>query len=98
MATLQIKLDGDGCWPDLSNVEPAELEGVALLPDGEVVDELTGQRKKVPIVLCRVRSLDPNRFVVIAQVKLDMLEMAVRALRGRIAFLEQQRAAAKGEA
>lgn len=97
MPTLQIKLDGDGCWPDLTEIEPGELEGVALLPDGDVTDGFTGVTRKVPIVLLRVRSQATGK-VVIAQAKLDMLEAAVRAMRGRIRYLEEQRASAKGEA
>jgi hypothetical protein len=99
MPTLQIILDGDGCWPDLTEVqiELGELEGVALLPDGDVTDGFTGLTKKVPVVLLRVRSTETGN-VVIAQAKLNMLETAVRALRGHIDFLEEQRASAKGDA
>lgn len=99
MTSIDIKLDGDGCWPDLTAkheagkvIWNAELSGVSLLPDGEVTDGLTGKIKRVPILTLRVEL--PDGTSALAQVKLDMLASIVRAMKGRLEYLGEL--AAKG--
>jgi hypothetical protein len=100
MTRIDIQLDGDDCWPDLRDGFVAvELAGVALLPDAEVTDVLTGVSRRVPGVTLRIHIPVEDGFLVgLAQVKLEMLESIIGALRGRMAFLAEQRAAGKGEA
>jgi hypothetical protein len=97
MTSIDINFDGDGCWPDLKakhetgKVEwHAELAAVSLLPDGEVKDGVTGEIKRLPIVLIRIELRDGT--TAIAQVKLGMLENIVGALRGRMGYLADLKA------
>jgi hypothetical protein len=98
-ASIDIVLDGDGCWPDLTAkraagkvVWDARLAAVSLLPDGEVIDGFTGERKRIPIVTLRVEL--PDGTTAIVQVKLDALKMITRAFDGRLEYLAEL--AAKG--
>jgi hypothetical protein len=103
MTSVDIQLQGDGCWPDLVVLHEAgkvhwhgQLVGVALLPDAAVVDTFTGIERKVPAVTLRMDVGDGT--LAIAQMKLDMLETIVRAFRSRLEYLAEQQAAGKGEA
>jgi hypothetical protein len=102
MTRIDLHLDGDDCWPELrkDGFITVELAAVALLPDAEVTDVLTGVSRRVPGVVLRIHiPADDGGFIVgLAQVKLEMLESIVGALRGRMAFLGEQRAAGKGDA
>jgi hypothetical protein len=95
MTSIQICLDGDQCWPDLTalgeagKVHTAQLAAVALLPDGEV-KRLDGSIGRVPIVTLRIAL--PDGQVALAQVKLDTLEQVVRAMRGRLDYLREMAA------
>lgn len=84
MTNIDLQLDGDGCWPDLRQFELAALSGVALLPDGEV-QGLDGKMRRIPILTLRVEL--PDGTVALAQVKVEMLEMVLGAVRGRLAYL-----------
>lgn len=97
MTSLDIMLDGDGCWPDLRDkhlegkVEwNARLAAVSLLPDGEVTDGITGNVKRMPIVTVRFEL--PDGTTALAQVKLDMLESIVRAFKGRLEYIAELKA------
>lgn len=94
MTSIDIKLDGDGCWPDLTAKQEtgkvvwnARLAAVSLLPDGEVSDGITGAIKRVPIVTIRFEL--PDGTTALAQAKLDMLESIVRAFKGRLEYLAE---------
>jgi hypothetical protein len=81
---IDIQLDGDECWPDLREFVIAALSGVALLPDGEVMG-LDGKTRRVPILTFRVEL--PDGTVALAQIKVEMLEMVLGAVRGRLAYI-----------
>jgi len=90
-SSIDIVLDGDGCWPDLIDkptgkvVWNARLAAISLLPDGEVTDGFTGERKRVPILTLRVELSDGT--TVLAQAKLQTIEAVVRAMEGRLEYL-----------
>ncbi len=93
MTSIDIKMDGDGCWPDLKEKHAAgqvewhaSLASVSLLPDGEVTD-LTGKSRRVPIVTLRIEM--PDGKVALAQVKLEMLDTIVRGFKSRIEYLAE---------
>jgi hypothetical protein len=91
MTNIDLQLEGDECWPDLTELgaagklDHAALVGVALLPDAEATDTLTGRTKRVPAVTLRIAL--PDGRVGLAQIKVDMLRMIVRALDGRLEYL-----------
>jgi hypothetical protein len=91
MSVIDLQLDGDSCWPDLKEkireglVTHAVLEGLALLPDGEVTDGVTGEIKRVPILTLRV--LLPDGTIALPQVKVEMLDMIMAGVRGRLGYL-----------
>lgn len=90
--SIDIQLDGDNCWPEIRGkvIANVELTGVALLPDGEVIDGVTGARKRVPILLLRVDL--PDGTVAIAQIKVEMLNMIASAMKGRLEYLAELKA------
>lgn len=97
MTAISIQLDGDGCWPDLTEkhkqgkvIWDAQLTSVSLLPDGEVTDGFTGEVKQMPILTVRFEL--PDGMTVLAQVKLDMLETIVRAMRSRMQYIAELKA------
>jgi hypothetical protein len=95
MTNITLELEGVGCWPDLAGVphgqiRHAQLTSVALLPDAAVVDTLTGEEKTAPTVTLRIE-LD-NGVIALAQVKVDMMEMILRGVRGRLDLLAELRA------
>lgn len=98
MTSIDIQLEGDGCWPDLielgqaGKVEQAALVGVALLPDAVVTDTFTGKSRRVPALTLRIAL--PDGRVALAQVKVDMLNMVLRGIQGRLEYLADL--AAKG--
>jgi hypothetical protein len=91
MTRIDLHLDGDECWPDIAELsaagklDEAALVGVALLPDAEVTDVLTGQTRRVPAISLRIAL--PDGRVGLAQMKVDMLRTIVRALDGRLAYI-----------
>lgn len=97
MSVIDLQLDGDSCWPDLKAkiaeglVTHAELKGMALLPDGEVTDGVTGKPKRVPLLTLRVEL--PDGTIALPQVKVEMLEMILAGVRGRLAYLKDLEAA-----
>lgn len=94
MKRLDIKLDGDNCWPELRDGDRmivGDLTGVALLPDAT-----TQSGAKVPGVTLRVDL--PDGRSVLALVKLELLSAALRACQGRLDYLAEQRAAGKADA
>lgn len=102
MASIDIKLDGDGCWPDLTEkhkagkvIWDAQVSAVSLLPDGDVMDGFTGETKRMPIVTIRFEL--PDGTSALAQMKLDMMEMIVRALKGRMQYIAELRASGGDE-
>lgn len=102
MTSISIILDGDrkDYWPDLKALPDGkllevEINGAALLPDGEVTTP-SGETKRVPLIVARVGL--PDGSVGLAQIKLEMWESVARAMRGRLQYLADQRAAAKGDA
>lgn len=72
---LDVKLDGDGAWPDLakSGFQPGHIVGVALLRGG------TAQGRSA--VMVRIE-LD-NGTAVVAQTTLRLLATAMRAIMAR---------------
>lgn len=89
MTSIDIQLDGDNCWPDLREPESfitGELRGVALLPDAQVLDTFTGKEHRKPALTLRVHTADGR--VVLAMLKLEMLEAIGRAMKGRLEYLE----------
>lgn len=100
MTSVQILLEGDGCWPDFAELAEsgklleARIVGVALLPDADVVDTLTGRQKKVPSITVRLQL--PDGLVGVAQIKVEMWEAIGRACRGRMELIAAQSAAARG--
>lgn len=99
MTAIDIQLDGDNCWPELTRLradgllDTGELVGVALLPDGEVTDGFTGQIKRVPTVTLRIRVERPTACMnVLVQLKVETLEMLARAMRGRLEYLASLKA------
>lgn len=101
MTSIQIILDGDNCWPDLRELPEgklleAQITGVALLPDAEVVDGFTGQPRRVPGLTLRIAL--PDGCIGLAQIKLEMWDAVSRAMTGRLEYLAAQRAAGKGDA
>lgn len=87
MTSIDLKLDGDGCWPDLGDFTLAELDGVALLPDASAVDSLTGERKRVPALTLRLHL--PDGHTVLAQVKVEMLNTILRGVHARLEYLAE---------
>lgn len=75
MEGLEIKLDGDGAWPDLIDkpVLDCRVDGIAALADGTVVGR--------PSVAIRVNL--PDGSVVLAQTTLRLLVAAVDAICAR---------------
>jgi hypothetical protein len=99
MTSIDIALDGDGCWPDLSEkheagkvIWNARLAAISLLPDGEVTDGFTGKTRRVPILTLRFEL--PDGTTALAQAKLEMMETIVRAMKSRLEYLAEL--AAKG--
>lgn len=97
MTSIDIHMDGDGCWPDLAAkheagkvVWDARLAAVCLLPDGEVTDGFTGERKRVPILTLRFEL--PDGTTALAQAKLEMLEAIVRGMKGRLEYIAELKA------
>lgn len=99
MRPIDIKLDGDNCWPELAEMKAAgllelgDLIGVALLPDA-VITRADGTEARVPALTLRVRvqhPTDPSLHGghVLVQLKVDTLEAIAAALRGRLQYLEQ---------
>lgn len=86
MKMLDIQLNGDKCWPDLKDFEVGDLAGVALLPDAVVTDTFTGEERRVPALTLRVHGADGR--VVLAMLKVEMLETLARAMRSRLDYLE----------
>ena len=86
MTVVDLQLDGDECWPDLKEFLLAELSGVALLPDGEVTG-LNGETRRVPILTLRVDL--PDGGTALVQIKVQMLEMILGAVRGRLGYLDE---------
>lgn len=93
MTAIDLCLDGDKCWPDLTELDAAgrlaqgELVAVALLPDA-LVSKPDGSQYCAPVLTLRITLPDGlSREVVLVQVKLDMLNMIVRAVTGRLAYL-----------
>jgi hypothetical protein len=82
MPSLDVILDGDGCWPDargerlldLTNAGPI---GMALLPGGM----MSGK----PSVTIRIDM--PDGKILLTQTSLALLETAVRAFQARLNFL-----------
>ena len=81
MPWLDIKLDGDKCWPDLQDgkreIIATENISVALLPGG-----MASGKASVAI-----RIDLPDGRTVIAQTSHDLFEGAARAFRGRLEYL-----------
>lgn len=98
MTRIDLQLDGYHCWPELAELraagklDEAHLVGVALLPDAEVVNTLTGECARVPALTLRFTL--PDGRVGLAQIKVDMFAMIARAMQGRIEYLAEL--AAKG--
>lgn len=93
MTSIDIQLDGDNCWPELREpgaFDIGQLVGVALLPDAVVTDTFTGAERRVPALTLRLHTADGR--VVLAQLKVEMLEAIARAMRGRLQYLEQLKA------
>lgn len=100
MTSIDIKLDGDGCWPEFAPLRAAgklvagQITGAALLPDGEVLTP-SGESRRLPIVTLRIQAGEQTVAVL---VKLDTLDMIVRAFHGRLEYLAAQHAAGRGDA
>lgn len=76
MISLDIQLDGDGCWPDLGQklYNEATLTSVALLQAGTVSGK--------PTVSFRVETEDGH--ILIAQTTLSLLLSACDAMKARV--------------
>jgi hypothetical protein len=84
MPTLDLKLDGDGCWPDLGQIHQAgkllnamgndTVVGLALLPGGMASGEAS----------VTIRLDLPDGRVVIAETSFALLENAVNCMRIRL--------------
>jgi uncharacterized protein (UPF0371 family) len=84
MPMLNIKLDGDNCWPDLADKPEGELIEtqtieVALLPGG-----MSSGKASVAI-----RIDLPDGRTVIAQTSQELFDAAARAFRGRLEYLAE---------
>lgn len=91
MTSIDLHLDGDNCWPEIRDAFlVAELTGIALLPDASVVDTFTGQQKKKPALTLRIEL--PDGQTALAMVKVEMLEMALRAVKGRLEYIAELKA------
>jgi hypothetical protein len=97
MTSIDIEMNGDGCWPDLHEkhaqgkvIWDARLSAVSLLPDGDVIDGFTGEARKVPILTLRIEL--PGGTSALAQVKLEMLSTIVAAMKSRIEYLAELKA------
>lgn len=94
MPVLNIKLDGDQCWPDLAakrergELIQTETISVALLPGG-----MSSGKASVAI-----RIELPDGRTVIAQTSLELFDSAARAFRGRLEYLAEQRGKGEGQA
>jgi uncharacterized protein (UPF0371 family) len=91
MPYMNIKLDGDRCWPDLADKPDEQILqvqniDVALLPGG-----MSSGKASVAI-----RINLPDGRVVIAQTSQELFDAAARAFRGRLEYLAEL--AAKGGA
>ena len=75
MPTLDVQIDGDGCWPDLieKGYIRGELVAIATLPKG------TSEGN--PTVTIRVEL--PNGITVLAETTLRLFGQAAAAFRGR---------------
>jgi hypothetical protein len=97
MTSIDIQMNGDGCWPDLHEkhaagkvIWDARLGGVSLLPDGDAIDGFTGEAKKLPILTLRIEL--PDGTSALAQVKLEMLSTIVGAMKSRMDYLAELKA------
>lgn len=87
MPMLNIKLEGDHCWPDLAQktedqiIDTENLE-VALLPGG-----MASGKASVAI-----RIDLPDGRVVIAQTSQELFDAAARAFRARLEYLAELKA------
>lgn len=94
MPSLDIKLDGDNCWPELRELVgtdrliDVELKAVALLPGGMASGKAS--------VTLRIDL--PDGRVVLAQTSADLFCAAARAFVGRQEFLREQAERSKGSA
>jgi len=72
---FEIKLDGDGCWPDLQAKRwiPGKITGGAVLANGTTEGR--------PTVTLRIETADGK--IVLAETTLRLLDAAVRAMRAR---------------
>jgi hypothetical protein len=98
MMPVKIELDGDSCWPDLgekarSQLIVGELSGVALLPDGELTRS-DGTPSQRPILTFRIEL--PDGKTVLAQTTVDLINMLVSAVKGRLEYLADLRTAGGG--
>jgi hypothetical protein len=90
MTRIDLRLDGDGCWPDIDELgktgklDEAAITGVALLPDA-TVQRPDGSIVRMPCVTIRVAL--PHGRVGLAQIKVDMLRMIVGAIDGHLHYL-----------
>lgn len=96
MTSIDIQLDGDGCWKDLGDFLVGTLTGVALLPDASTVDGFTGKAGTAAAMTLRVQLPDGKN--VLALVKVELMATIVRGLQGRLQYLAEQRASGKGDA
>lgn len=90
MTHVDLRLDGDGCWPDLDEIadagklDEAAITGVALLPDA-TVQRPDGSIVRMPCVTIRIAL--PGGRVGLAQMKVDMLRMILTGLDSRLEYL-----------
>jgi hypothetical protein len=75
MPQLTIKLDGDGCWPDLNSKGWTELQlkAMAYLPKGTVGG--------MPTITMRLE--DPQGKIFLAETTVNLLLTAAAAFRGK---------------
>lgn len=99
MTVIDIRLEGDRAFPELASgvndgsVALAELTGLALLPDGEV-RKPSGEIALVPLVILRFEfELEGRMRTGLVQLKVEVLETLLGAIRGRLAYLKELEAA-----
>jgi hypothetical protein len=85
MPVLNIKLDGEGCWPDLSGKGPDQVIDVA-----SPIDIALAPRGMMSGKASIAIRLDlPDGRTVIAQTSFELFEACARAFRSRLQYLAE---------
>ena len=87
MTRLDIRLDGDGCWPDLNGKGPDQV----IMVDNLAIAFLAGGMSSgKPSLTLRIDL--PDGRSVITQTSLELFQQAARVFGAKAAHLEQVQA------